>query len=71
VAEVLRCDRDGCERTTSGPRAGAAWIVLARHGRERDFCSWECVGKYADAKVKAAQVGASEKEHGDEPGRSG
>lgn len=71
MAEVLKCDRDGCEETTGGPRAEASWFVLERHGGELDFCSWECLGMYADAKVNAEQVRKSESDRRDKPGRRG
>ncbi len=50
--QILRCDQ--CEKCSDAGKSGDIWrTVNGGGGRELDFCSWGCVGKYADAKVEA------------------
>ncbi len=61
--QIRRCKQ--CERYSDEPDQTDIWRTV-KEG-DLDFCSWGCVGKYADAKVKEKETKAEELRLGDKP----
>ncbi len=59
---MLRCDRNGCDETIEGTRPATNWYELVASSGTHDFCSWRCVGEYAETEVEAADAKVKEKE---------
>lgn len=53
MAELLKCDQ--CEKTIPNKQSAAIgwWRLTYSGGDGKDLCSLECVGRYAEQKLRA------------------
>jgi hypothetical protein len=62
---IFRCDRQGCQNTTlftgegfAGKYKDDGWLSLnVDHLTSRDFCSYECVALWVEAKIEDIRGG--------------
>jgi len=68
--KLFYCDRKGCKNTTTGlslyndtgvdnfSYEDESWLgVRVSQHSHNDFCSWECLGLFVDAKIKEVRGG--------------
>jgi hypothetical protein len=71
--KIFNCDRKGCKNTTTGlslynetsvdtfSYEDESWLgVRVSQDRHHDFCSWECLGMFVDAKIKEVRGGKTD-----------
>lgn len=51
--QVVTCDQCGTESDMNGESLPGGWIPVSPPGKEElHFCSWRCLGEYAQARGK-------------------
>ena len=59
MSEATHCDRPGCDTWSRNPKGHGFLAIYWRGdwGGRMDFCSWDCILKYAAAKAPLEVIG--------------